>query len=56
MKLRGREIQSLPVLTADLHTGGIGILIQLGLDGETRVGCGMTNYIRSSLPILEKGE
>ena len=43
MKLRWREIQSLHVLTPDLHTGGIGALIQLGLDGETRVGRGMTN-------------
>ena len=45
MKLRGREIQALHVLTTDFHTGWIGVLIQLGLDGETRVGRGMTNSL-----------
>src|SRR5712691_3757597 len=49
MKLRWREIQSLHVLTPDLHTGWIGVLIQLGLDGETRVGRGMTNEIDDHL-------
>src|SRR5712691_3705893 len=49
MKLRWREVQSLHVLTTDLHTGGRGVLIQLGLDGETRVGRGMTNYIDDHL-------
>src|SRR2546426_12585360 len=49
MKLRWRDIQSLHVLTTDLHTGWIGVLIQLGLDGETRGGRGMTNYIDDHL-------
>src|SRR2546422_5164571 len=49
MKLRWREMQSLHVLTTDLHTGWIGVLIQLGLDGETRGGRGMTNYIDDHL-------
>lgn len=43
MKLRWQEIQSLHVLTTDLHTGWLGVLSQLGLDGETCVGRGMTN-------------
>jgi len=43
MKLRWREMQSLHGLATDLNTGGIGVLIQLGLDGKTRVGRGMTN-------------
>src|SRR2546425_7179013 len=42
-------MQSLPVLTTDLHTGWIGVLIQLGLDGETRVGRRMTNEIDDHL-------
>src|SRR5207237_4701817 len=47
--LRWREIQSLHGLTTDLHTGGIGVLIQLGLDGEPRVGRGLTTYIDDHL-------
>src|SRR2546430_13999411 len=42
-------MQSLHVLTTALHTGWIGVLIQLGLDGETRVGRGLTNYIDDHL-------
>jgi hypothetical protein len=45
MKLRWREMQALHVLRTDLHTGWIGILIHLGLDGEARIGRGLTNYI-----------
>src|SRR4029434_7584524 len=49
MKLRWREIQSLHVLTTDLKTGWIGVLIQLGLDDETRVGRSMANKIDDHL-------
>ena len=49
MKLRWREIQSLHVLATDLTTGWIGVLSPLGLDGETRVGRGMTHYIDDHL-------
>src|SRR6266853_4409539 len=49
MKLRWREIQALHVLTTDLHTGWRGVLIQFGLNGETRVGRGMTNEIDDHL-------
>jgi hypothetical protein len=43
IKLRWREIQALHVLMTDLHTDGIGVLIHLGLNGETRVGRGIAN-------------
>ena len=49
MKLRWREMQALHGLTTDLHTGWIGVLSQLGLDGETRGGRGMTNSIDGHL-------
>src|SRR6266536_1400672 len=49
MKLRWREMQSRHVIITDLHTGGIDVLLQLGLHGETRVGRGMANYIDDHL-------
>src|SRR5215831_9158784 len=54
MKLRWREIQVLHLLSTDLNTGWIGILIQLGLDGEARIGRGMTNYIDDYLVINQR--
>ena len=36
-------MQSLHLLFADLDTDGIGVLIQRGLNGETRIGRGMAN-------------
>jgi hypothetical protein len=49
MKLRWGEIQSLHLLFTDLDTDGIGVLIQRGLNGETRIGCGMPNEIDDDL-------
>lgn len=49
MKLRWREMQAFHVLTTDVKTAWIGVLIQLGLAGETRSGRGMTNAIAAHL-------
>src|SRR5262252_7771955 len=49
MKLRWGEIHAFHLRITDLQPGRIGVLIQLGLNSQTRVGRGMPNEVDDHL-------